>query len=59
VNDLIVFFVIVAAMTVVGIALGMIVAGRIDRRTAPREAASAVAPPEPPTAPPAPQEEQS
>jgi hypothetical protein len=38
VSDLVVFVVLVAAMAGIGIAFGMIVAGRIDRLMAPRSA---------------------
>ncbi len=58
-SDLILFVVIVAAMAGVGIALGMIVAGRMDRLMTRRPAESPATPPDPPTAPVAPQEEQS
>ncbi|HEY4751719.1 MAG TPA: hypothetical protein VIH37_00435 [Candidatus Limnocylindrales bacterium] len=37
-NDLVVFIVLVAAMAGIGLAFGMILAGRIDRRSAPRSA---------------------
>ncbi|MHB8960859.1 MAG: hypothetical protein ACYDAN_14705 [Candidatus Limnocylindrales bacterium] len=57
-SDLVVFVVVVAAMAGVGIWLGMIVAGRIDQRMAPR-AAEPPRPPEPPTTPSVPQEESS
>jgi hypothetical protein len=59
VSDLVVFVAIAAAMAGVGIALGMIVAGRMDRLMAPRSAEPPPKPPESPTAPTVPKEEQS
>ncbi len=50
-NDLVIFVMVVAAVAGVGIALGMIVAGRIDRRMAPRAAEPPTAPTEPPESP--------
>jgi hypothetical protein len=63
-SDLVVFIAIVAAMAGVGIALGIIVAGRMDRLMTPRSAEPPGAPPEPPAAPleqpaPVPQEDVS
>ncbi len=58
-SDLVVFVVVVAAMAGIGVWLGMIVAGRIDQRMAPRAAEPPPQPPEPPTTPSVPQEEPS
>lgn len=56
-TGLLVFVGIVAAVAAVGFALGMIVAGRIDRVLAPRAPAPAAGPPADPSAPTPPLEE--
>jgi len=45
-SDVVVFLVFAGVVAGVGIAVGMIVAGRIDRIMAPRDAAPAPAPPQ-------------
>ena len=53
-SDLIIFVSIVAAIAAVGVALGIIVAGRMDRLMAPRTPEPSSAPADPAEAPEAP-----